>query len=327
MKEAMFYTKKENNAVVCSLCPHNCEIPESSFGLCLARKNINGTLYSLTYETPSAVHIDPVEKKPLFHFFPGKEILSIGSFGCNFKCRFCQNYDISMAKPEQSISLSPKQIISIAKKENIPMIAYTYNEPTVFYEYVYETAKLAKKSNIKNVLVTNGYINKKPLLKLLPFIDAANIDFKSYDNSFYKSLCFGSLKPVLDTMKLMNGKIWIEITNLIIPNENDNIGKIREIAKWIRKNLGNVPLHFSRFFPMYKMLDRSPTPKETLVQAKEAAQKHLDYVYIGNVNLNASDTICPKCKKTVIERKGYQTRSFLKNGRCPFCNHKIPGVF
>ncbi|MDD5178036.1 MAG: AmmeMemoRadiSam system radical SAM enzyme [Candidatus Nanoarchaeia archaeon] len=285
MKQALFYTKKENNKVQCNLCPNNCLIPENKIGSCRARKNIKGVLYSLVYGKPASINIDPIEKKPLYHFLPGTQVLSFGTFGCNLHCLFCQNWEISQAMNEDIEILEPKRIVELAKEYKTPSIAYTYTEPAIFFEYVLETAKLAKKEKIKNVMVSNGYINEKPLKELIKYIDAFNIDLKAFDEDFYKKICFGKLKPILETLKLIKKyKKHLEITNLIIPTKNDNLKEIEKMCVWISKNLGkDTPLHFSRFFPCYKLTNLEPTPIETLVKAKEIAKKYLKYVYIGNV--------------------------------------------
>ena len=287
MKEAMFYKKLKDKKVKCVLCPKNCVISDKSRGNCLVRFNENGKLYSLVYEKPSAVNVDPITKKPLFHFLKGTWTFSIGTAGCNLHCKSCQNWEISQHKPEDVSSrvLKVKDVVAEAIKNKCDSISYTYNDPVVFYEYVYDVAKLARKKGLKNILVTNAYINPKPLRKICKFIDAVNVDFKSFDEDFYKNICFGELKPVLNSLKIFKKKkIHIEITNLIIPGYNDDFVKIEKICKWIKKYLGKkTPLHFSRFFPMYKMKDVSVTPIETLRKAEEIARRYLENVYIGNV--------------------------------------------
>lgn len=334
MKQALYYKKLKNNIVNCNLCPTNCVIKPNNFGNCRARKNIDGNLYSLVYAKPVSVSIDPIEKKPLYHFLPGTYALSIGTLGCNFHCLHCQNYDISQAKADEFIGkeVQPKELIQTAIKNNCKSISYTYNEPTIFYEYVLETAKLARKKGIKNTMVTNGYINKEPLQKLYPLIDAANIDLKSLDEDFYRKICFTRLKPVLEAIKEIK-KIgtWIELTNLIIPGHNDSTEKIEKLVKWIKENLGiKIPLHFSAFYPTHKMLDAERTSPETLLKAKEIAKKHgLKYIYLGNTSLpDSGNTYCPKCNKLLIERGWFQVyKNNIKNNSCPFCNEKIDGVF
>lgn len=283
MKKAQFW-KKEKNSIRCNLCPRSCLIEEDNFGFCNARKNIKGVLYSMVYCHPVSINMDPIEKKPLYHFMPKTYTLSIGTIGCNLGCLHCQNWQLSRAKFYETKEIKPKDIVELAKKNKVPSISYTYNEPTVFYEYVLDTAKLAKKNKIKNIIVSNGYINEKPLKKLLPYIDAANIDLKSFNEEFYNKVCSASLEPVLKSLKMIKkAKVHLEITNLIIPGYNDDPKEIENMCKWIKKNLGDVPLHFSRFFPYYKMQDVPRTPIETLTKAEQIAKKYLTKVHLGNV--------------------------------------------
>ncbi|MDD5253544.1 MAG: AmmeMemoRadiSam system radical SAM enzyme [Candidatus Nanoarchaeia archaeon] len=285
MKQALFYTKKENNKVQCNLCPNNCLIPENKIGSCRVRKNIKGILYSLVYAKPASINVDPIEKKPLYHFLPGTKVLSFGTFGCNFHCLNCQNYNISQNLVEDIPEVKPEEIIKLAKKYKTPSIAYTYTEPTIFYEYMLDTAKLAKKNKIKNVVVSNGYINQEPLKEIIKYIDAFNIDLKSINEDFYKKICFGKLKPVLETLKTIKKyKKHLEITFLVIPTKNDNLKEVEKMCKWIKTNLGKgTPLHISRFFPCYKLNNLEPTPLETLRNIKQIAKKYLVNVHIGNV--------------------------------------------
>ncbi len=330
MKEAQFFRKLKNDSVQCILCPKNCVIKPDEFGKCNIRKNINGTLYSFVYGKPITIHVDPIEKKPLYHFYPGSKVFSIGTIGCNLKCRNCQNSDIAFANPESTIlkDYSPKEIIESVKNSGCKIIAYTYTEPTIAYEYILDIAKLAKKNGIKNIMVSNGFINEDPLNNLCEYMDAANIDLKSFSNDFYKENCDGKLKPVLNSLKILKDKkVWLEITNLIVPGKNDDPKEIEKMAKWIKDNLGeNVPLHFSRFFPMYKMQDVEMTPIETLKKAYDIAKKHLNYVYIGNLVTEETNTFCPKCKKQIITRD-YDFIINMKDGKCEFCNEKIDGIF
>ncbi len=327
MKEALFY-KKHKDSVQCVLCPHNCTIPEGKSGLCLARKNIGGKLQSLVYGKPVAINIDPVEKKPLYHFLPGSATLSVGTAGCNLFCGHCQNFDIARAEPEKTpaAELSPVQVVDMAVRKGCESISYTYNEPTIFCEYALETARLAKKKGIKNILVTNGFINKEPAMGFTRCMDAANVDLKAFDDEFYRNTCKARLQPVLDTLKLYNKKIWIEVTNLVIDRRNDSPEEIRKMCKWLSENLGrDVPLHFSRAFPMYRMQDIIPTPLETLKNAEKTAREYLDYVYIGNTE-EPSNTYCPKCGALLISRKYYNIINDMKGNRCS-CGHEIAGVF
>ena len=328
MKEAIFW-KKEKDKIRCQLCPQNCLIVEEKVGFCGVRQNIKGKLYSLVYGKPCSVNVDPIEKKPLYHFFPGETTFSIGTVGCNLACKFCQNWEISRAKPNTfSIKkVEPKQVVELAKENGCKIISYTYTEPTVFYEYMLDIARIAKKEKIKNTIVSNGFINEEPLKKLIRYIDAANIDLKSFDDKFYKKYCFGKLEPVLNSLKILKkNNIWLEITNLVIPRLNDNFKKIEEMCKWISKELGkDVPIHFSAFYPHYKMNDVEPTSLATLEKAAKIARKYLNFVYIGNVPADGN-TYCPKCKKAVIERRFFSANSHLKQGKCS-CGKKIPGIF
>lgn len=332
MKEALFYKKLKKKVVRCFLCPNFCVINENELGKCLARKNINGKLISLSYGKPVAINIDPIEKKPLYHFLPGTKTFSIGTAGCTLKCDFCQNYEIAQTSPEDFSAkvIGPEEIIKKARENNCRSISYTYNEPTAFYEYVLDIAKLARKNKIKNIIVSNGYINEEPLKRLIKYIDAANIDLKGFTEIFYKKNCFGSLKPVLNALKILKSNVWLEITNLIIPGLNDNQKDIDKMCRWIKKNLGSdIPLHFSRFFPMHKMLNKQITPVETLEKAYKIAKNNgINYVYIGNVDNKRENTYCHKCNALLIERNGYSiTKNNIKRNKCNNCNAKIQGIF
>jgi len=332
MKEAMYWKNVKDKIVQCELCPRMCVIKESKKGDCGVRKNVDGRLMSLVYGEACSAGVELIEKKPLFHFIPGSRTFSIATVGCNFHCLHCQNWGISQANPEEypSEKLTPEEIVKKAIATGSRSISYTYTEPTIFYEYMIDTARIAKENGIKNVMVSNGYINEKPLKELCKYIDGANIDIKGNDN-FYKEVCgVNERKSVFDTLKILKKKgVWIEITYLIIPTYNDNKKDIEEVCKWVRENLGKeTPLHFSRFFPMYKLKEIDATPRETLEMAKEIAIKYLDYVYVGNIfTEGGEDTVCPKCGKVVIKRRGYDVaENKLKNGECP-CGYKIAGVF
>ncbi|MFO7814685.1 MAG: AmmeMemoRadiSam system radical SAM enzyme [Halanaerobiales bacterium] len=321
-KEAMFYEKKEDNTVQCQLCPHNCVIKDNSSGICRVRLNKDGILYSENYGELSSRGVDPIEKKPLYHFYPSRGILSLGTFGCNLMCKFCQNFRISQQTPKTTFQ-PPDEIIEQAKKRNIMGIAYTYSEPMVWYEYVYETAKKAHKEGLKNVLVTNGYINHKPLKKLIEYIDAANIDLKSFHNEFYKELCGGRVEPVLETIKYMEEKTHIELTTLIVTDHNDHKAELEELFEWISNLNPNIPLHLSRYFPNYKM-EQPATPEKTMKAAYDLAKKYLNYVYIGNIRTTkGQNTYCPKCQTEVISRRYFNTETHLQKGKCPECGKKI----
>ncbi len=330
MKEAMFYKKLKEKKVQCNLCPHNCVIEEDSRGKCGVRKNENGKLYSLVYNKPCAIQVDPIEKKPLYHFLPGSKALSIGTVGCNLSCIFCQNYHISKADPEkyQVNEVDAEQIVKLAEENNCKSIAYTYTEPTIFIEYVLEIAKLARKKGIKNVIVSNGFVNEEPLKEICKYIDGANIDLKSMNNNFYKKYCQARLAPVLNSLKILKKEnVYFEITNLLIPGLNDKRKDIERLVKWVSENLNDIVLHFSRFFPMYKLQDRKETPIKTMEMAEKIGKKYLSYVYLGNIG-KESNTYCRKCKKLLIERKGYNIgRISIKNGKCVGCGNKVVGVW
>jgi len=332
--DAKYWREMEDKYVQCELCPNLCVIPNLGRGRCGVRINIEGKLYSLVYGKPVAVHIDPIEKKPLSHFLPGTAVFSIATAGCNLGCIFCQNWQISQVKPEDAdhYNLSPEEIVTVIKKNKLPSIAYTYTEPTVFYEYMLATAKLAKKAGIKNVMHSCGYINPKPLKELLQYMDAANIDLKGFSEEYYQEMSFGRLEPVLTSLKTIKQEgVWLEITNLIIPGKNDDPKMIRDMCKWIKNELGtDVPLYFGAFHPNYKLKNVPPTPVKTLEMAhKIAKEEGLKYVYIGNVYGHfGEDTYCPKCGKTVIKREGYKiVENDLVDGKCKFCGEEIAGVW
>ena len=289
MKLALYYNKIDHSKVHCYLCPHNCIIKPGSAGVCRVRGNMEGELYSLNYGKITSIALDPIEKKPLKRFRPGSMILSVGTFGCNLKCSFCQNWTIAQESFKDSSNIFevvPQKLVEKAlgfvPSGNIG-IAYTYNEPSIWYEFVYDTARLAREKGMVNVLVTNGFINREPLEKLLPYVDAMNIDVKAYTSSFYNSICRAALDDVKRTVEVSADKCHVEVTNLIIPGLNDSMKEIKELAKWLASISPEIPLHFTRFFPRYRMGDISPTPRETLVKAKELAEGYLKYVYLGNV--------------------------------------------
>jgi len=334
LKEASFYKKLKDNFVQCFLCPRNCVIPPEKYGFCRARKNINGTLYSMGYSNPCSVAIDPIEKKPFFHFLPGTWTFSIASAGCSLRCKFCQNWEISQYSPEETknIYLPPEKVVEYAIKNKCPSIAYTYSEPVNFYEYMYDTAKIAKEKGIKNIVHTAGFINPVPLEKLCKYLDAVNVDLKGFNEDYYRNVCEGRLDVILNTLKILKkNRIWIEITNLIIPGYNDNPEEIKKMCIWIKENLGdNVPLHFSRFYPMYLMKHVPSTPVETLEMAVKIAKDcGLKYVYIGNVpGSKYENTYCPKCGKILIKRVGFTVlENNIVDGKCKFCGEKIEGVW
>ncbi len=333
LHKAMFYEKLKKNYVRCDLCPNNCVLKENETGTCGVRQNIGGDLYSLVYNQPVSIHIDPIEKKPLYHFYPGTNILSIATVGCNLRCNFCQNWTISQTRPDETTAYqaTPEQIIEMAKEYDCQSIAFTYTEPTIFYEYMLDIAKLAKKEGLKTVLVTCGYINEKPLRELAKYIDAANIDLKGFSEEFYSTYTTGSLQPVLNTLQIAKEEgMFFEITNLVIPQANDDPVMIRAMCKWIKENIGDeYPLHFSRFFPQYKLTNRPPTPVKTLEMAYDIAREEgMKYVYIGNVGNIGEDTYCPNCGKKIIDRSGYMIGDiYIKDGKCEFCEEDIFGEF
>lgn len=334
MKETLLYKKLKEKMVQCEICNHFCVIPNKERGFCGTRENQNGILYSLIYGKVIAENIDPIEKKPFYHFMPSSHSLSIATIGCNFRCLHCQNWQISQAtkklKKQANIlgeNLSPKEIVEHALKNKCQSIAYTYTEPTIFLEFALDIMKLAKKYGIKNVWVSNGYMTKKTIELIAPYLDAINVDLKSFTEKFYNKYCGTKLKPVLENLKLFKQKnIWLEITTLIIPTLNDDLKELKKLAEFIFQKLGsNVPWHISKFFPSYQ-LENIPTTKiETLIKAREIGLNvGLKYVYLGNVSNHAgSDTYCPECKNLIIERIGYQIKRFDKNGKCPKCGENI----
>lgn len=333
MKEAMYYKKLKGGMVNCQLCPRKCIIKDGEHGFCRARKNEKGKLYSLVYGAPCSVSIDPIEKKPLFHFLPETTAYSIGTAGCNLRCKFCQNWQISQALPEEIpfIDLPPEKLVKEAIANGCKSIAYTYTEPVIFYEYVLDTAKLARKKGLKNVVVTNGFINQEPLKELCKYIDGVNVDLKGFTDEYYRKITGAWLQPVLESLKTIKKMgVWLEVTNLVVPGLNDDMAVIKKMCEWIKKNLGvDTPLHFSRFFPDYLMRDYPPTGENTLLKAGEIAKKvGLHYVYIGNIMIeNAQNTYCPKCGELLIERRWFETvQNNIKDSKCK-CGEKIAGVW
>ena len=323
-KEALFGVR-EGDKIRCTLCPHKCLLSEGSVGVCGTRKNSSGKLVTLIYGCVSSLALDPIEKKPLYHFYPGKDILSAGTVGCNFHCPYCQNWQISQDVEAACSYISPEELVGRALKGNSIGIAYTYSEPLIWYEYVRDSAEFCRKKNLKNVLVTNGYIEPKPLEELLPLIDAMNIDLKSFKEDYYRRLCGGSLEPVLNTIRLSSRHCHVELTNLIVPGENDSVQEIEEMCKWIEKEIGkDTPFHISRYFPNYKF-DIPFTSDTILERAYSIAKKYLSYVYIGNANFpGASDTKCPSCGEVLVGRSGYNTGiASLKDNKCLKCGQKI----
>ncbi len=329
----MFYEKLDERKVRCSLCSHRCTIVDKKRGICGARENRDGVLYSLVYGRLISMNIDPIEKKPLFHFYPASTSFSVSTVGCNFRCMHCQNYDISQyPKEHENIpgdTVTPEQVVDAAEKAGCKSISYTYTEPTIFYEFAYDCARLAHDRGIKNIFVSNGYTTPEAAKKIIPFLDANNIDLKG-DNDFYKKVCGAKLQPVLDTIKLMKEQgVWVEVTTLIIPSYNDSDAVLNDIVDFIISVDPAIPWHVSQFYPTYKLMDVPRTPVETLRRARDIGlNKGLKYVYTGNVpGEGGENTYCPECKELIIERYGYSTQSKIKEGRCFKCSAEIEGVW
>lgn len=320
--------------VRCNLCPHHCTLAEGERGRCRVRENRGGRLYTLVYGNPCAIHVDPIEKKPFYHFLPGTTAFSLATAGCNLRCRYCQNYTISQSPPEdtRNYDAPPAAVVEATLRSGAPTVAYTYSEPIVFYEYVLDTARLARRAGLANVVISAGYINQEPLRELCRAVDAIKIDLKGYNEEFYRNICSGTLSPVLETIHTIRKMgTHLEIVNLVVPTLNDNLDELRALARWVLDNLGpDVPLHFSRFYPNYRLMNLPPTPVETLEAARNAAlEVGLHYVYIGNVPGHAgSHTYCPNCGRIVIKRAGMATvEMHIVDGRCAYCHTPIAGVW
>lgn len=339
-KVIKYYGILDDKRVRCKLCPNDCVIVPSMSGLCRTRVNIDGKLYSTVYGYPCGLHIDPIEKKPLYHYYPGQKILSFGTYGCNLFCKGCQNYDITRVdasdiNPDSHVNnlkyYSPEDIVETALKNNIKLIAYTYNEPTIFFEYMIDIAKLARKKGIKNVIVSNGYINPEPLKELCNYIDAANIDLKGITETFYREYSKSEIKPILETIKTLhkNG-VWLELTNMVIPGLNDSQKDIKKLCEWIKDNIGtSTPLHFSKFYPYYHALDLSSTSPQKLEEAKKMAQgSGIEHVYIGNLGF-LDTTCCSNCGAVLIERNYHSVniKGLDENNKCAKCGTVLVGVF
>lgn len=355
--EAKWYTT-EGKIVHCSLCPNRCTLEPGDRSHCRTRVNKDGVLYTLAYSNPCALHVDPVEKKPLFHFLPGSRSFSLAIAGCVLRCMNCQNWDISQKRPEETkvadgpemrlqardvvlgaavdvtrVTVTPEDVVELAQASSCKSISYTYSEPVAWYEYTLDTAKLARHAGVKNVFVTSGYIRSEPLRELAQVLDAAHVDLKGFDDNIYQKLNAGHLQPVLDSIRtLRECGVWVEIINLVVPTYTDHIPTIRKMCDWIAQSVGpDVPLHFSRFHPAHRLTHLPPTPIDVLIRARdEARAAGLRYVYIGNVRgvADAQTTYCPACKKAVIERDVYAISAFhLQDGKCAFCGAPIPGVW
>lgn len=332
---ASYWQRVKGNIVQCVLCPRRCVLDVGQRGICTVRLNKDGMLYTLGYGNPVAVHVDPIEKKPFFHVLPGTSAFSIAVAGCNMRCLFCQNWQISQSRPDEvtAYDMPPEDVVKGAIESGCPFIVYTYTEPTVFYEYMLDISKLAKAKGLKNGMHTCGYINPEPLKELLKYMDAVNVDLKGFNEEFYNKMgMMAQLKPVLDTMKMIKDEgVWLEITNLVITGQNDDPKEIRSMCEWIKENLGDeVPLHFSRFMPAFRLQNLPPTPVEKLEEAYKIAKSvGLKYVYIGNVPGHTfENTYCPRCGKLAVGRIGYQVlENNIKDEKCRFCNYRIAGIW
>jgi len=318
--------------VRCLLCPRACELKEGERGNCRSRMNINGKLQTLVYGKPCAAHVDPIEKKPFYHFLPGTLSFSLATAGCNLHCLYCQNWEISQSNPEDTVNIdmSPEQVVSEAIKNKCRTIACTYSEPIIFFEYANDIAEEAHKNNVLNIWVTAGYINQKPLEDACKFLDAVKVDFKGITEDFYQNVTGGSIGPVMNSIKLIKEKgVWLELVNLIVPTYNDTKDDFSKLCDWVVENLGpDVPMHFSKFWPMYQLKNLPPTPEESLISARNIAMsKGMNYVYVGNIpEHEGNNTYCLACKKLIIERLGYTvTQNHIAGGKCKFCSNKIPG--
>jgi pyruvate formate lyase activating enzyme len=330
--EGFLYKKRANKKVVCGICPNRCVMEPGDRSVCRSKVNVDGTMYTLAYGNPCSVNIDPVEKKPLFHFKPRSKTFSIATTGCNFRCLNCQNWEISQAKPHEvrHYDFFPDDVIDAVQRSGAPSIAYTYSEPITFFEYMLETARLARENGVDNLLVSNGYINRKPLLELCKVLDGANINLKSLSDDIYRKLNGGRLQPVLNTFKTMHEQgVHFEMTNLVVPGYVDDGDMVKQMCRWILENLGpDYPLHFLRFFPKYKLDRLAPTPLSTLIRFRELAMAEgIRYVYVGNASFReGNNTYCHHCKKLLVERLGYIIPTYNLDGdRCKYCETVIPG--
>jgi pyruvate formate lyase activating enzyme len=326
-REAFHYDKLSEGKVRCRLCPHTCGIADGEWGNCNVRENIGGVLYTRSYGRTVTANIDPIEKKPLYHFMPGSLILSIGPNGCTLKCDHCQNWNIAQeAAPTRYIP--PEDLVDLASRGGSIGVAFTYTEPLLWFEYLMDVAPLLRGKGMKSVLVTNGFLNEEPAKEIAPLIDGFNVDLKSIRNDFYREVCGGAVEPVKRFIEIASKASHVEVTNLVIPGLNDDPGEITELTEWLSGVSRSIPLHFSRFFPHHRMADKPATPRKTLEDAYTIAKQHLDYVYIGNIFIEGTeDTHCARCKETVVRRAGYTTEVLGRRGLCPACGASVKGVW
>jgi pyruvate formate lyase activating enzyme len=334
MKEALWWQTEKDGKLLCTLCPRFCRVSDGQAGFCYIRKNLGGKLYSLGYGTSTGFAVDPIEKKPLNHFLPGSEIVSFGTAGCNLGCRFCQNWSISKARLDEAggLSVTPAQVVQLAVQNRAPSIAFTYNDPVIWGEFVMDISRLARERDLKSVMVTAGYITPEARREVFRYIDAANVDLKAFTERFYRKITFSHLDPVLDTLNWLKHEtdIWLEITNLIIPGENDAPDETRQLCDWVVNHLGDsVPLHFTAFHPDFKLADKPRTPTATLRRARQIAQSAgIKFCYVGNVHdSEGQTTYCPACKRALIRRSWHEILEYRLDGNRCSCGEVIPGRF
>ena len=334
IKEAKLYKKEKDDHVFCFLCNHKCRIAPGKYGICGVRQNQKGDLKTLVYGEVIAAHVDPIEKKPLYHYLPGSLAFSIATVGCNFRCPFCQNWQISQSNKKDGSkageSFMPPDIVKAALRQGCRSISYTYTEPTIYYEFAFDTARLAKEAGLGNSFVTNGYMTPEALEEIKPYLDAANVDLKAFNENFYRKMCGAHLEPVLDSIRTMKELgIWVEITTLLIPGQNDDSEELKKLAAFIAGVDPDIPWHISRYHPDYKYSESPATPIETLRNAyRIGTEAGLHYIYIGNVIGESEATLCPECGQALIQRSGYHTsKGKIKNSRCEYCGASIAGIF
>jgi pyruvate formate lyase activating enzyme len=332
--EARWYEKIPHKKVKCTLCPRECVVDDRERGYCGVRENWDGIYYTLVHSKPCTYHVDPIEKKPLFHFLPGTTAFSIATVGCNVDCQFCQNWQISQIRPEQAdnLDLPPSRVAQLTRESKARSIAYTYSEPVVFAEYMNDCAVAGNERGIKSVMISNGYIQEKPMRELAEVLSAVKIDLKAFTEKYYQDIVVGELKPVLDTLELLRKlNVWTEIVYLVVPTLNDSDKEFRDLSKWIIDQLGiEVPVHFTRYYPQYKLQNLPPTPVKTLERARDIAMSEgIKYVYVGNVpNHPGEHTYCPSCGTILIKRHGYWIQeNKIQNNGCPDCKHPVPGIW